>query len=240
LKCHHNNHYCLKINFVFLTINNLRDTYNVISESYHTKKSEAWTDLISSVPELKQDSPGYLINVGAGNGRNLKFVSRTLVIALDIADNLLRNYVADLAHQRVAASATQVPIRKMAANEVFSIAVIHHLENEEQRVKAIKEFYRINIQQGKTIITVWRKWRKEIKEKLMTRIRTGESINDLVNHHRPWKNSSGKTLGIRFYHYYSWKELYFQVNKSKFTIQERKIMGGKYKDGNFLVKLLKT
>lgn len=223
-----------------MTINNLRETYNTISESYQSKKSEAWHDLISIIPELKQESSGYLIDVGAGNGRNLKFVQRTLVLALDLSENLLRNYVANLSDQRVMGSATHLPIRKNVAEEVYSIAVVHHLENDQLRIRAIGELYRINSMGGGTNITVWRKWRTQQKEMLFAKIRKRESIDELVNHNRPWKDPSGNTLGTRFYHYYTWKELIKQIKISGFLIDQRIIMGGKHNDANFLVKLLKN
>ncbi len=240
MKYHRNNHYYLKIIFGNLTINNLRDTYNTISESYQSKKNEPWSDLISVVPELKQNSKGCIVDAGAGNGRNLKFTQRTLVVSIDISENLLRNYVADLSHQRVAGSITHLPIRNNAANEIYSIAVVHHLEPEELRNRAIEEIYRVNCYSGSSVITVWRKWRKELKEKLIAKIRNQGQIEELVNHHRPWKDSYGKTLGIRFYHYYTWKELIMQVRVSGFSIDQRIIMGGKNGDANFLVKLLKN
>lgn len=152
----------------------------------------------------------------------------------------MRNYVSDNSHQRVAGSTTHLPIRNNVANEIYSIAVVHHLEIEELRNRAIDEFYRINCFSGSSVITVWRKWRNELKDKLIAKIRNQEDIEDMVNHHRPWKDSYGQILGVRFYHYYTWKELIMQVRASGFSIDQRIIMGGKNGDANFLVRLLKN
>ena len=167
------------------------------------------------------------------------YVKRTLVVALDIAENLIRNYLADLAHQRVIASVLNIPFRKSVSEEIYSIAVIHHLESEKVRLQALQEFHRISTNQGETVVSVWRKWRTQLKEKIIERIKQSQDIDTLVDHQRPWKDSTGKVLGIRYYHYYTWKELKNQIIDAKFIVKERKIMGGRNKDGNFLVRLLK-
>ncbi|MCE7737188.1 MAG: hypothetical protein GPJ54_20035 [Candidatus Heimdallarchaeota archaeon] len=168
------------------------------------------------------------------------YVKRTLVIALDISENLLRNYLPDLSHQRIIASVVNLPFRSSVSEEIYSIAVIHHLESHDMRLKSLKEFHRVNSYDGETIISVWRKWRAQLKDKLIKRIKESKEIQTLVDHRRPWKDSTGNVLGTRFYHYYTWKELNNQINLAQFIIKERKIMGGHYKDGNFLVRLLKN
>lgn len=189
---------------------------------------------------MKKSSHGILIGAGAGNGRNFVYVERTLVVSLDISENLLRNYLADLSHQRVIASVLKMPFRNTATEEIYSIAVIHHLESIEMRYEVLREFYRVNSHHGETIVSVWRKWRSQLKEKIIQRIRKSEDIQTLVDDRRPWKDSTGTILGTRFYHYYTWKELNHQISSAKFIIKERKIMGGRYKDGNFLVILFKN
>ncbi len=189
---------------------------------------------------MKKSKHGILIGAGVGNGRNFTYVERTLVVSLDISENLLRNYLADLSHQRVIASVLNMPFRNNASEEVYSIAVIHHLETTKLRLEVLREFYRVNSCHGETIVSVWRKWRSQLKEKIIERIRQSKDIQQLVDDRRPWKDSTGVILGIRFYHYYTWKELYHQILSANFIIIERKIMGGRYKDENFLVLLFKN
>lgn len=132
-----------------------------------------------------------------------------------------------------------MPFRNHSADEIYSIAVIHHLPDSTTRSLALNQCSRVNCKNGETYLTVWRKWRSQLKKKLISKIREKQSIDDLVNHYRPWKNSNGEVLGIRFYHYYTWKELHREIHNSNFILQSRKIMGGKLNDGNFLVRLLK-
>ncbi len=198
----------------------------------------AWQELLDALPQLTEQKPGILIDVGGGNGRNIQHVLRTLTVVIDLSEELLRNFVADPnLCQRIIGALPSLPIRIGASDETFSIAVLHHLPKKSTRVEAFRELRRITQQEGKITLTVWRKWRRGHREKILDRIKKGEPIDDLVNHNRPWKDSSGKTLAHRFYHYYTFRELLEETKMAGTEIIHWCRMGGRTKDANFLISV---
>ncbi len=220
----------------FSEIHKLILSYNKIHESYNRKKQDSWTELIDSVEELSHSKPGILLDVGSGNGRNLKKLNRTLVIAVDSSESLLRGFVGNLdISNRVVGVLPLLPFRKNALDEVFTIAVIHHLPTQEARKNSFKNIDAVMLPRGRLTVTLWRKWRPGLKKKLLKRIREHKPIDDLVNHSRPWKDSKGNILANRFYHYYTFREVLEEVKESNFKIEKRVLMGGKFNNDNFLI-----
>ena len=211
----------------------IQDAYENIRASYSSKKQHPWIDLLRELPSLSEERPGILIDVGGGNGRNLQKCSRTLVIALDITRALLEDYVGGHDHQRIEGSLPNLPFRKCAAEEVLSIAVVHHLRSNEERRSAVHEMVRIL--DGTLVFTVWRKWRESNARKILQEIRTGGDPWKFVDHERPWKDSRGNVLTHRFYHYFSRRELITILGNLDYSIST---MGGKSKADNFLVNVL--
>ncbi len=219
----------------------LKEAYDQISTSYRQKKTNLWKELLLHVPELTEQKPGILLDVGSGNGRNLQLLARSLVVAIDLSEPLLRDFVADPnLNQRVCGALPKLPIRSHVASEVLSIAVIHHIRQKEIRYASFKEIRRILSTNGLAVVTVWRKWRKELKNQLIELIRQNRPIDGLVNHMRPWKNQQGQSIAYRFYHYYTFKELYFETINADLKITKRIIMGGSANDANFLIYVSPT
>ncbi len=222
-----------------MDIADLRDSYGRISESYRHKKNRPWQELLDEIPELVSPRSGILLDIGGGNGRNICGVLRSLSVVVDLSEALLRNFVAETdLHLRVSGALPNLPFRKGVSDEILSIAVIHHLPTSEFRVAAFSEIRRLLSPQGVSIVTVWRKWRMRHRDQIIQRIKNGLPYNDLVDHLRPWKDSSGDVLSYRFYHYYTFKELLKETQIAGLKIKEHKIMGGKAKDANFLLFLV--
>lgn len=222
-----------------MSLDSTKKTYDTISESYLSKKSQIWYELSQTVDILSSSIPGIFYDIGCGNGRNIQKLDRTLIVGLDISQQLLRNFT--VAHvERVCGSITQLPFRRNSASEAISIAVIHHLPTYEIRTRALQECHRTLNFHGILVVSVWRKWRTGMKEKLFERIRNSMEIDDLVDDMRPWKDSSGLVIGHRYYHYYTWKELWYQLHKAEFKLVKSLRMGGKANDANFLIWLSKS
>lgn len=159
---------------------------------------------------------------------------RTMMVLVDLSPDLLRNPVCDIdITERVAGALPSLPFRKGAGDDVISIAVLHHLPDSNTRIQALKELKRIAT--GEIVFTVWRRWRRGHKEAILGRIKKGEPYDDLVDHHRPWKDSKGDVIAYRFYHYYTFKELLEETRDAGLVITKWKRMGGRKSDANFLV-----
>ncbi|RMG37596.1 MAG: methyltransferase domain-containing protein [Methanobacteriota archaeon] len=217
-------------------IEEVRNAYRKISSSYQSKKNHPWNELLEALPLLSEQKSGILIDVGGGNGRNIQLLNRSLTVVLDLSEDLLRNFAADNGlNQRVLGALPFLPFRDGCSNETISIAVLHHLPDQFTRIEAMRDLRRITCEKGKIVFTVWRRWRRGHREKLIERIKKEEPIDDLVDHLRPWKDSSGKTLAHRFYHYYTFRELLEETSAAGTQIVKWSRMGGKHNDSNFLV-----
>lgn len=67
-----------------------------------------------------------------------------------------------------------------------------------------------------------------------------QNLNPLINHNRPWFDSNKRIIAYRFYHYYTFKELYEFVKNSNYQFQKIKYIGGKYNDSNIFAQLITT
>jgi SAM-dependent methyltransferase len=218
----------------------IREAYHLISDSYQSKKSDIWLELLNDKPDLKSNKSGLLLDLGGGNGRNTKYTLRTLIVTFDLAISLLEKSVNNSEQQKVAGSLPSTPFRRQCADEIISIAVLHHFETQSLRQNVMKEYYNLCSDNGSVTITVWRKWRPENAKKIIEAIRKKQVFTSFIDHQRPWKDSSGNILTYRFYHYYTRKELIQEINQANFKHFKIKLMGGKSKQDNFIVYLKKT
>ena len=214
----------------------LREAYNTIASDYLSKKQPPWSDFLRFLEIINFGKQHTVIDVGAGNGRNLLGIVADLHIALDLSFDLLLGYVGPVDGQKVAGSLPHLPFRRYSTSSIISIAVIHHL-SEIEVVPSLIEIKRIGTDEVTLILSVWRRWRSGYKEKLFNALKHGKSLDNLVNHDRPWYNSDREVQTTRFYHYYTFRELYHQVSDAGFCIDSSKYLGGKQDDANIFVKL---
>ena len=113
-------------------------------------------------------------------------------------------------------------------NDVYSIAVLHHLPSKELRLKFLNEARRVLQPGGLLILTVWkfyqiRQWLFLLKYTLLKII--GKSKLDWKDILEPW----GKKAE-RYYHWFSKKELEGLIKETGFEIEKSGII--KNKKGN--------
>ncbi len=217
-------------------IKELIDNYQQIAEDYLLKKRLPWVDFEKYLTQIKWHPNGILIDVGTGNGRNLNLISKaSLLVGIDISYKLLQGFIGPVQTQRIRGSLPNLPIRTNCTDNILVIAVIHHLNSENLRLKAMLNIYNISLINSRIIFSVWRKWRNELRNELIAAIRKKERIQPLIDVNRPWHDSNGNILGTRFYHYFTRKELIYLLNKSNFKIINLEILGGRNNDANFFV-----
>lgn len=213
---------------------NLRDAYNEISLDYLKRKSQIWHDFTSFFDKLNWERSDIVIDVGAGNGRNLSGVSSNHHVALDLSMALLQGFNGPKYTSRVVGALPSLPFRKKVAEKILLIAVIHHLVSEELRVISLKETNRISLE-GEIVISVWRKWRRGVRERIIDAIKSNEDPEPYFNVQRPWKDSKGNVIATRFYHYFTMKELRRILHKSGLDMIRYAYLGGRFKDANIFV-----
>jgi tRNA (uracil-5-)-methyltransferase TRM9 len=148
---------------------------------------------------------GRLLNVGCGHGPDfvpfrqgyelygIDLSSKMLELAKKYADKY--NLTINLAQ----ADASEIPYRDDCFDYAIAVATYHHIEGEEERLKALRELKRVLKPGGEAFITAWNKWQPRfwLKKK------------DILV---PWK-SQDKTH-YRYYHLFSYGELEALVKKA--------------------------
>jgi len=215
----------------------LREAYNQIAESYLSKKQPPWQDFLRFLGMLEWEQQSTVIDIGAGNGRNLLGISADLHIAFDLSPELLRGYVGPAGGQRIAGALPKLPFRDQSSDRIICIAVIHHIRERQEIIKSLMDIRRTGTQTCKYIFSVWRRWRRGLREKLVQAIKEGKDTDQLINHDRPWYNSQREIQATRFYHYYTYQELYQQLTEVELYPKTVKYLGGRHDDGNIFVEV---
>jgi len=97
-----------------------------------------------------------VVDLGCGNGKNIKYLLENGFVDVggcDI-DNILVNDCAQNNISIIKANILSLPYKKDNFDCVLCNGVIHHIETDENRKKAIKEIFRICRPGGKIFISV--------------------------------------------------------------------------------------
>ncbi|XP_057661994.1 alkylated DNA repair protein alkB homolog 8 [Diorhabda carinulata] len=128
--------------------------YENIAEHFDDTRHKPWPNVVHFLESFEKGS--LLIDVGCGNGKYLGSNEDIFNIGCDTSFNLI-DICRKRGFQSFIASCLNLPLRDSSVDGAISIAVIHHLANEERRIKAIKEIVRILKPGGKALIYVWAK-----------------------------------------------------------------------------------
>lgn len=195
-----------------------RDTFNQIAPSWYNYRHHSRFQ--SELQKLAQRwQQGKLLNVGCAHGPDfVPFKKSFELYGVDYSPKMLelaQKYAAknQFSVNLEEADARSLPYADNSYDFVISLAVIHHIEDSEGRLQALKEIYRVLKPNGEVFITVWNKWqpRHWFKKK---------------NHMHPWK-SKDKTL-YRYYYLFSFNEIEKLARKAGFEIL-KSFPGDKYK-----------
>ncbi|MFQ5405756.1 MAG: class I SAM-dependent methyltransferase [Candidatus Micrarchaeia archaeon] len=155
-----------------------------------------------------------ILDAGCGNGRNMWYLlkkARNVCVwgmdtspkmLLNAQKNLIKNNAGQCAYLKKA-SITNMPLLSNSFNAVFCLAVLHHLQTKQDRIKAFLEINRVLHAPGIAFIAVWNKKPPKLKKH--------KGKDALVQ----WKTSNGKKAE-RFYHFFTENELTTLAKKTGF------------------------
>ncbi len=185
-----------------------RDTYNQIAASwYNYRYNSRFSVELEALAE--RWGRGRLLNLGCAHGPDfVPFATSFELYGVDYSPEMLKlaQKYAEKCKFKVEleeADARHLPYTNDFFDFVISIAVIHHIEDSEGRIKALKELYRVLKPGGEAFITVWNRWqpRHWLKKKIVM---------------MPWK-SQDKTL-YRYYYLFTYRELEKLAREAGFEI----------------------
>ena len=148
---------------------------------------------------------GKLLNAGCGHGPDfLPFKEGFKLYGIDISGKMLElagkyaeKYSFDV--NLTEADAREIPFSDTFFDYAIVVATYHHIEGDEERLRAFKELKRVLKPGGEAFITVWNRWQPRFW------LRGKETLI-------PWK--SGDETFYRYYHLFSYRELEKIIKKA--------------------------
>ena len=128
--------------------------YNSNSKRFSQTRYSVWESVKNFNKLINPNSK--ILDAGCGNGKNMIYFKKNghTVKGIDFSDSLLKICKSkDL--DVLSSDIRSLPFENNTFDNTISIAVIHHLSTNEDRIKAIKELLRVTKKDGKILITVW-------------------------------------------------------------------------------------
>ncbi len=126
----------------------VKGVYEKIAEQFNDKRFSQW-DWIEKFLNIF-DEGSLVYDIGCGAGRNI----RNGMIGVDNCENFLK-----ICHQKkknaIYGDMTNLPLESDSGLGMICIASFHHLNNQEDRLKALSEFKRVLKQSSRIMISVW-------------------------------------------------------------------------------------
>ena len=226
---------CMDIEYAKKILEETRENYNLISEDFSRTRNKFWEEM-SFISDYAKDGDKVL-DLGCGNGRLSELFSEKKIeyYGVDFSEgliNIARKRYPKLNFQ--VADALNLPFPDGFFDEVFSIAVLHHIPSKELRTQFLKEIKRVLKPKGTTVLSVWsfpffRKIKFFVRFILLT-------ISNQKNIERgdafiPWGNKL-----LRYVHVFSKKEISSLFKEVGLKIVETETVGRrKSKESNLLV-----
>jgi len=179
---------------------NLLYIYNKISKQFNTNRVRIWQPVKNFLDNLNKNSK--ILDIGCGNGKNMFYRSDLNFYGIDFCVNFI-NFVKLKGGKVKYGLLQNIPYGDNTFDHFICIASYHHLDNDNDRKKSIKEMYRILKKNGTGVISVW------AMEQEKNSPFHFKNENEMV----PWiSRDDGKTY-YRYYHIYSKNKLKLEIQK---------------------------
>ena len=126
--------------------------YSKIAKSFSNSRWYVWNMVKMFLVRQKCCSKG--LEIGCGNGKNILFCPELDIIGLDNCPEFLEICREKGIKNVIEGECLNLPFQKDSFDYVLSVAVFHHLSDEDF-VKAVNEMERVLKTEGEGIITVW-------------------------------------------------------------------------------------
>jgi len=139
----------------------VHNTYHSIASQFDQTRRKVWSSTIKVLSELAKnlgESPR-IIEVGAGNGRNLDFMKQIKpnaeLVAVEPCSEFCQLMLDKNTMKVHQGRHLELPSELGTFDLVLSIAVIHHLSTRERRLEALRELVQLTRYDGLIVIQVW-------------------------------------------------------------------------------------
>jgi ubiquinone/menaquinone biosynthesis C-methylase UbiE len=128
------------------------NVYNQIAQDFSRTRSSVWNGCRIFLDSLPPQST--MADIGCGNGKNMLYRQDIISTGVDLCENFIK-----ICKERnlnvIYGNICEIPLNSESFQNTISIAVIHHLERREDRIKAISELLRITESGGGIMMSVW-------------------------------------------------------------------------------------
>ena len=124
------------------------------SKTFDNSRVRIWKGVQEFASTLKKGSS--ILECGCGNGKNLGYFNELgfKVSGFDFSKQMV-NICKKKGFDSKIGDLRDIPFKDNSFDNLICIAALHHLDKEEDRIKAIKEMVRVCKPGGRILITVW-------------------------------------------------------------------------------------
>jgi tRNA (uracil-5-)-methyltransferase TRM9 len=127
---------------------NVKEVYEIIAEHFNDKRYSKWDWIELFLNEFPDNSLIY--DIGCGPGRNI----RQGMVGVDNCDNFIKMCL-EKDKNVIKGDMVNLPLDSDSGVGIICIAAFHHLDNQEDRLKALKEFKRVLKPNSRIMISIW-------------------------------------------------------------------------------------
>jgi len=178
----------------------VKEVYNKIATQFDNTRQRIWTVVKSFMDTLPSHS--HVLELGCGNGKNMLYRGDLYITGIDISEEQVRICKAKGLHV-TEGTITSLDFPANSFDTMICIATYHHLDNDDDRQRCLKEMYRCLKSGGQILITVWAMEQEPTSNFHFTQ------TNSMV----PWKSRTDNNTYLRYYHIYQKSELLDEVQR---------------------------
>ncbi len=132
-----------------------------ISKEFYSKNYNLFSDTRFCLWDVVKDfsknfkSDSKVLDAGCGNGKNIKYFNDTCnIVGIDNCTDFV-NICNNRGYNVIYSDIRNMSFEDNSFDFIISIAVIHHFDKEDDRLKSINELIRVLKPGGKLLFTVW-------------------------------------------------------------------------------------
>jgi len=194
--------------------------YDEIAESYRRRPWEITSKAVSS-------NMRWFADLGSGPGHNSKYLATTndsvRGVLIDISINMIYRSLKEIPESLqnrlypVLADVRELPLRTDSMDSLLFIATLHHIVPRADRLRTLRECYRVLKNEGLLLVVVWSRWQKSL---------VLDAVRDLVSYilrkkESFWDITRCSQIACRTYHLYSISELEKELSVAGFKVLEK-------------------
>lgn len=204
----------------------VQHVYDNIAKDFDRTRFKVWPIITKFIESLPANCT--LADIGCGNGKNISLSRKDINYkGMDLSKEFV-DICIDKGLDVIQGNILNIPFETNHFDNSMSIAVIHHLSERSDRIKAISELLKITKINGLILLYVWAFSQPE-KSK-----RKFKSYDEMV----PYKTLTGE-IYYRYYHLYKEGELESEINEVTDYNYNYDIIESGYDYGNYFVIIKK-